>query len=178
MEDGMYARINTSRGDVLIKLFYDQTPMTVANFVGLAEGGIPNKAKGKGERYYDGLKFHRVIPDFMVQGGDPQGSGVGGPGGAVQSPQVLGAPQHVVEGLFGSQGHLVELGNRKVGEVPPAEALIERLVQPGVRAGQKVIPVLWINPEGMMVRMHVPELECRHILVRPLKQVGNIGHTH
>jgi peptidylprolyl isomerase len=54
--------------------------MTVANFVGLAEGTLENKAKPEGEPYYDGLKFHRVIADFMIQGGDPQGTGVGGPG--------------------------------------------------------------------------------------------------
>ncbi len=55
-------------------------PGTVGNFVGLAEGNLENEAKPQGKPYYDGLKFHRVIPDFMVQGGDPKGTGVGGPG--------------------------------------------------------------------------------------------------
>lgn len=63
-----------------MELFHKRTPMTVANFVGLAEGKIENKAKASGIPYYDGLKFHRVINDFMVQGGDPQGTGSGGPG--------------------------------------------------------------------------------------------------
>lgn len=84
LEDGIYAKIVTAKGDILLKLYYEQTPMTVANFVGLAEGGIPNSAKADGEPYYDGLKFHRVIKDFMIQGGDPQGNGSGGPGYAFQ----------------------------------------------------------------------------------------------
>ncbi|HAD97705.1 MAG TPA: peptidylprolyl isomerase [Cryomorphaceae bacterium] len=80
MEDGMYAKIQTPRGDILLTLHDDKTPLTVANFVGLAEGKIENKAKAQGEPYYDGLKFHRVINDFMIQGGDPNGTGAGGPG--------------------------------------------------------------------------------------------------
>ncbi len=80
MQEGIYARIDTPRGEILIELHYQQVPMTVANFVGLAEGKIDNDARELGEPYYDGLKFHRVINDFMVQGGDPQGSGAGGPG--------------------------------------------------------------------------------------------------
>ncbi|MBW2961821.1 peptidylprolyl isomerase [Mesonia aestuariivivens] len=80
MENGLYAKFNTSKGEVLVKLHHDKTPGTVGNFVALAEGKQPNEAKKQGEAYYDGLKFHRVIPDFMVQGGDPDGTGAGGPG--------------------------------------------------------------------------------------------------
>lgn len=80
MQDGIYARFNTTRGSITLKLEHDKTPLTVANFVGLAEGKIKNDAKGEGEAYYDGLSFHRVIADFMVQGGDPTGTGAGGPG--------------------------------------------------------------------------------------------------
>ena len=78
--NGIYARLNTSKGTILIELTYQQTPGTVANFVGLAEGTQKNEHKKKGTPYYDGLIFHRVIADFMIQGGCPQGSGVGGPG--------------------------------------------------------------------------------------------------
>ncbi len=80
MSEGIFARFNTSKGEIVAELFHKRTPLTVANFVGLAEGKIENKAKAAGEPYYNGLKFHRVINDFMVQGGDPQGTGSGGPG--------------------------------------------------------------------------------------------------
>ncbi|MBK0369047.1 peptidylprolyl isomerase [Flavobacterium agrisoli] len=80
MENGIYAKFNTSKGAILVKLTHDLTPGTVGNFVALAEGNLENSAKPQGNKYYDGLKFHRVIPDFMIQGGCPQGSGTGGPG--------------------------------------------------------------------------------------------------
>ncbi len=76
----MYARFHTSKGMITTSLEFEKTPLTVANFVGLAEGKIENTAKAKGEPYYDGLNFHRVINNFMIQGGDPKGTGSGGPG--------------------------------------------------------------------------------------------------
>lgn len=80
MQDGIYAKFNTSKGEILIKLTHDKTPGTVGNFVALAEGKQKNSAKPEGTPYYDGLNFHRVIPDFMIQGGCPEGSGRGNPG--------------------------------------------------------------------------------------------------
>ena len=80
MEHGIYAKFNTSKGAIVVKLTHDLTPGTVGNFIGLAEGQLENTAKPMGTPYYDGLKFHRVIPDFMIQGGCPQGIGSGGPG--------------------------------------------------------------------------------------------------
>ena len=80
MQDGLYAKFNTSKGEILVRLHYKKTPGTVGNFVALAEGNLENSAKPQGKPYYDGLKFHRVIPDFMIQGGCPQGTGSGNPG--------------------------------------------------------------------------------------------------
>lgn len=79
--EGMYAEIQTSKGLIVTELFYKDTPQTVANFVSLAEGNNPFvEAKFKDKPFYDGLTFHRVIADFMIQGGDPDGTGAGGPG--------------------------------------------------------------------------------------------------
>ena len=80
MNNGIYAKFTTSKGDVLVTLEFEKTPGTVGNFVALAEGNLENALKPQGTPYYDGLKFHRVIPDFMIQGGCPQGTGTGNPG--------------------------------------------------------------------------------------------------
>ncbi|VDH05819.1 peptidyl-prolyl cis-trans isomerase B (PPIase B)(rotamase B) [Bergeyella zoohelcum] len=80
LQDGVYANLQTSKGNMLVKFEDKKSPVTVANFVGLAEGKIDNKAKKAGEPFYDGTKFHRVIENFMIQGGDPQGTGMGDPG--------------------------------------------------------------------------------------------------
>jgi len=80
MQDGIYAKFSTPKGEILVQLEHEKTPGTVGNFVALVEGNMENGAKPQGTPYYDGLKFHRVIPDFMVQGGCPQGTGTGSPG--------------------------------------------------------------------------------------------------
>ncbi|WP_396195278.1 peptidylprolyl isomerase, partial [Flavobacterium sp.] len=87
--EGIFAEIDTDKGKIVIQLEYKKTPITVANFIALAEGtnASVTDAKFKGKPFYDGLKFHRVITlgngdqqDFMIQGGDPAGNGSGGPG--------------------------------------------------------------------------------------------------
>jgi FKBP-type peptidyl-prolyl cis-trans isomerase len=80
MNNGLYAKFNTSKGTITVNLTFEKTPGTVGNFVALAEGNMENSAKPQGKPYYDGLKFHRVIPDFMIQGGCPLGTGTGNPG--------------------------------------------------------------------------------------------------
>lgn len=80
MKDGLYARFETNAGTILVALTYKKTPGTVGNFVSLAEGKKKNTARPEGQPYYDGLTFHRVIPDFMIQGGCPAGTGTGDPG--------------------------------------------------------------------------------------------------
>ena len=79
LDEGIYAQINTNKGEIVIELAYQKAPLTVINFIALAEGTkLSNKSIGT--PFYDGVTFHRVIDNFMIQGGDPQGDGRGGPG--------------------------------------------------------------------------------------------------
>ena len=81
LDSGLYAEIKSNKGDILIKLEYEKTPITVANFVSLAEGNNDYVSEEyKNKKYYDGIYFHRVISDFMIQTGDPTKTGSGGPG--------------------------------------------------------------------------------------------------
>jgi len=81
LEDGLYAEFITNKGTMVAKLYFEKAPVTVANFVALAEGTHPNVTDSlKGKRYYNGIIFHRVIDKFMIQGGDPTGTGTGDPG--------------------------------------------------------------------------------------------------
>ena len=79
LKEGLYAEFDTTQGIILAELYYKRVPITVINFAGLALG-TKDSNQAAGKKYYDDLTFHRVIPDFMIQGGDPQGNGRGGPG--------------------------------------------------------------------------------------------------
>lgn len=105
MKDGLYAKIETEKGDILLKLYYDKTPLTVINFVSLAEGTIHlgGAPKPIGTPFYDGLKFHRVIEGFMIQGGCPLGTGTGGPGYTF--------PDEIVKGLRFDRPGLLAMAN-------------------------------------------------------------------
>ncbi len=102
--DGLFADIQTSKGEIIIKLNYKETPITVANFVTLAEGTNPFvKNEFKGKPYYDGIIFHRVIKDFMIQGGDPTGTGMGDPGYRFED--------EIVEGLKHDKKGILSMAN-------------------------------------------------------------------
>ena len=92
---GTYAIFTTSEGTITVKLFPEEAPITVANFIELAEGKRewthPTTGKKSSEKLYDGTVFHRVIPNFMIQGGDPTGTGMGGPGYRFQD-ETKGSP--------------------------------------------------------------------------------------
>jgi peptidyl-prolyl cis-trans isomerase A (cyclophilin A) len=91
---GTYATFKTTQGTIVCELFEQHAPQTVANFIGLAEGTKEwNSHSKKGAKLYDGTVFHRVIPNFMIQGGDPEGTGMGGPGYKF-ADETKGSPHH------------------------------------------------------------------------------------
>ena len=104
LPDGLYAVVDTPRGVIILSLYYKQAPLAVASFVGLAEGRfLPD-----GRPYFDGISFHRVEAGFVVQGGDPEGSGYGGPG--------YQFPNEIVPGLgFGTSG-VVGMANKNLAD--------------------------------------------------------------
>ena len=100
----MFANFETNKGNFKVKLFNDRVPKTVENFVGLAEGTKeftdPKTGQKTKRPFYDGLIFHRVIKDFMIQGGCPQGTGTGGPGYRFEDEIVAGQNKHDKPGML------------------------------------------------------------------------------
>lgn len=128
LSKGLYATIETSMGDVTVRLFEKETPKTVANFTGLAEGKKEwtdtKTGKKVKKKFYDGLAFHRVIPKFMVQGGCPLGNGTGGPGYAFED--------EIVPSLVFDKPGLLAMANSG----------------PGTNGSQffiTTVPTLWLN---------------------------------
>lgn len=108
LEEGIYAKLTTNRGEILIDFHEDLAPMTAANFIALAEGNHPKvDEKYANKPYFDGTLFHRVIPNFMIQGGDPDGTGRGGPG--------YKFPQEIVKELKHDKAGVVSMANAGPG---------------------------------------------------------------
>jgi peptidyl-prolyl cis-trans isomerase A (cyclophilin A) len=152
MAEQIYATFQTSMGTIVVKLLPEKAPVTVANFVGLAEGTKDwtdprSGQKQVGKPLYDGTMFHRVIPDFMIQGGDPLGTGTGGPGYKFQDeigpdnkftkPGLL-AMANAGPGTNGSQFFITEIatpwldkGHTIFGEVVKGVELIPKITRAG-----------------------------------------------
>ncbi|MFA5513505.1 MAG: peptidylprolyl isomerase [Sphaerochaetaceae bacterium] len=105
LKEGLYAKLTTAGGEIILSLAFKECPMTVSNFVGLSEGTLNFNAEGK--PYYNGLTFHRVIADFMIQGGCPQGTGTGGPGYIF--------PDEIVETLKHDRAGVLSMANAGLG---------------------------------------------------------------
>jgi peptidyl-prolyl cis-trans isomerase A (cyclophilin A) len=152
MAEQLYATFQTSMGTIVVKLLPERAPITVANFVGLADGTKEwtdprSGQKQSGKPLYDGTMFHRVIPDFMIQGGDPLGTGTGGPGYKFQDeigpdnkfnkPGLL-AMANAGPGTNGSQFFITEIatpwldkGHTIFGEVVKGGELVPRITRAG-----------------------------------------------
>lgn len=107
LKDGLYADIQTSKGDIWVSLAYKKAPMTVANFVGLSKGTLIDSGKYAGKPFYDSLKFHRVISKSLIQAGDPTGTGSGDPGYTF--------PNEIVQGLKNDKKGMLGMANSGPG---------------------------------------------------------------
>ena len=117
LPEGLYAKIQTSKGDIVCRLEFEKVPMTVCNFVGLTEGTIKTSSRN-GQPFFDGLIFHRVEPNFVIQGGSPDGSPGGGPGYGIPNeihpelrhsgPGVLAMAHSQIPNSNGSQFYITK----------------------------------------------------------------------
>ncbi len=160
--DGLFATIQTNKGDIIVRLEHNKTPVTVANFVSLAEGNSPFVSENfKGKKYYDGLIFHRVMKDFMIQGGDPLGNGTGNPGyrfmdefndSLVHDRKGLLSSANSGPGTNGSQFFITHKptpwldGVHTIfGEVVEGIAVVDSIANVPVAAGNKPIDSVTMN---------------------------------
>lgn len=145
LPDGLYAELHTNKGDIVLRLEFERTPMTAANFVGLAEGTIANMVLPPGVHYFDGTVFHRVVPGHVIQAGMPGGTNLEGPGYEIPNEIVpgLGRGRAGMLGMANSGPHTagsqfyITLGDRSYldgdyavfGEVESGLDIVNRIVQ-------------------------------------------------
>jgi cyclophilin family peptidyl-prolyl cis-trans isomerase len=151
LADGLYAEISTVRGSVVCQLFFQETPLTVASFVGLAEGML---GPAKRKPYFDGVTFHRVVADFVVQGGDPGGTGKGGPGYTFPDEFVPGL-RHEAAGVLSmandgpdTNGSQFFLTLRETNRLNYLHSVFGRVVR-----GLEVLPKI-VQGDAMTVKIH------------------------
>jgi peptidyl-prolyl cis-trans isomerase A (cyclophilin A) len=159
---GTYAVFSTTEGKITVRLFETDAPKTVANFIALAEGSKewshPVTGAESTDKLYDGTVFHRVIPDFMIQGGDPAGTGMGGPGYRFED-ETKGAPHK-----FDSAGKLAMAnsgpntnGSQFFITVAPTPWLTgNHTIFGDVVEGQDIVTKISLNPRGAQDKPHKP----------------------
>jgi peptidylprolyl isomerase len=166
--DGLYAEFQTNKGSFITQLYYDKTPMTVANFVALAEGNHPKAdEKFQGKRFYDGITFHRIIDGFMIQGGDPDGSGAGGPGYRFED-EIVDGLTHDSEGILsmanagpGTNGSQFFVTLGATGHLDGKHTVFGKVVE-----GMDVVETIGQVPTGRMDKPEEPVVILELVIIR------------
>ncbi len=172
LEDGIYAEFQTNKGNFITELYYDKTPMTVANFIALAEGNHPMAdEKFQGKRFYDGITFHRVIDGFMIQGGDPDGSGAGGPGYRFED-EIVEDLKHDSEGILsmanagpGTNGSQFFVTLGATGHLDGRHTVFGKVVE-----GMEVVQAIGQVETGRMDKPEEPVVILELVIIRKGKE--------
>ncbi len=184
--DGLYAKFITDKGDIVCRLEYEKTPLTVANFIGLAEGSKDSN-KEKGIRFYDGLIFHRVIPDFMIQGGCPSGTGTGGPGYRFPD-EINSSLKHDVPGILsmanagpGTNGSQFFITHKATPWLDGKHTVFGRVISDqnvvdAIRKGDKLTKVEIIRVGDMAESFKADQEAFDTLLKEILKKAGKAEH--
>lgn len=176
LTDGIYVEMKTSKGDIYLKLFYQQTPLTVASFVGLAEGAIENTARPLGKPYFDSLTFHRVISNFMIQGGDPSGTGAGGPGYKFKD-EIVADLRHNKPGILSmaNAGPGTNGSQFFITHVPTPHLDGRHTVFGEVIKGQEIVNAIAAVPKNRMDKPDTPIYMTKVSIIRVGKEAENFN---